>query len=104
MLVQDYQVVTDKQLMQYQLVPKSRWRTLQNYCRFQSQNAQMFGYVFHDTKWPKSWADIEDPWFLLNETCMVTHWLDDHSEKLYKNLDGRKYRIGNACSFIENKV
>ena len=21
----------------------------------------MSGYVFHDKKWPKSWADIEDP-------------------------------------------
>ena len=27
----------------------------------------------------------------------------DRSNKLYLNLDGRKYQIGNACSLIENK-
>ena len=25
------------------------------------QNGQTYGYVLHHTKWPKSWADIEDP-------------------------------------------
>ena len=25
----------------------------------------MFGYVFHDMEWPKSWANIEDPVVLL---------------------------------------
>ena len=46
-------------------------------------------------------------WYILNGTCTVTHWLacsgKDNSKTLYWNLDGRKYRIGNACSFIGNK-
>ena len=38
---------------------------------------------------------------------MVIHELDchgkDYSKKLYWNLDVRKFRIGNVCSFIEHK-
>ena len=29
--------------------------------KFQSQNVQIFGYVYHDTKWPKSLSSTEDP-------------------------------------------
>ena len=43
----------------------------------------------------------------VNEMCMVTHQLDccgkDNSKKLYLNSDGRKYRVGNVCSFIEKQ-
>ena len=38
---------------------------------------------------------------------MFTHYLHsygkDNSKKLYANLGGKKYRIGNVCSSIENK-
>ena len=27
----------------------------------QIRNVQVSGYVFHDTKWPKSWRGIQDP-------------------------------------------
>ena len=58
-------------------------------------------------KWPKSWANIEDPVVPLERNLYV-HPLagllwKDNSEKLCENLDGRKYRIGNVCLFIENK-
>ena len=29
--------------------------------KISNRNVQMFGYVFHDTKWPKSWSSMEDP-------------------------------------------
>ena len=29
--------------------------------KIQSQNAQIFGSVYHDTNWPKSWSSVEDP-------------------------------------------
>ena len=58
-------------------------------------------------KWPKSWETLMIPWYLLHEIYMVTYYLHcygkDNSKKLYENLGGRKYRIGNVCSFIENK-
>ena len=62
---------------------------------FQSQSVQTCGYVFHDTKWPKSWSDIEDPvvplernlyghplaglqnMSLLNENCFAMHLSED---------------------------
>ena len=36
-----------------------KWRTLPDCSKFQSQNVQTYGYVFHD-KWPNSWANIEN--------------------------------------------
>ena len=43
---------------------------------------------------------------VLSDNC-VTHYLHrygkDNSKKLYENLGGRKYRIGNVYLLIENK-
>ena len=47
---------------------------------------------------------LEIQLFSLNEMCTYTHLLvscgKDSSKKLCWNLDGRKYQIGNVCSFI----
>ena len=36
------------------------WRMIPESSKFQNQNVQMIGYVFHDTKWTKSLSNIED--------------------------------------------
>ena len=59
-------------------------------------------------KWPKSWANIEDPVVPL-ERKLYGHPLagllwERQFEELYWNSDRRKYRIGNVCAFIGNKV
>ena len=75
--------------------------------KFLNRNVQTFGYVFHDTNGQNHGKTLMIPWYLLNEIYMVTYYLHcygkDNSKKLYENLGGRKYRIGNVCSFIENK-
>ena len=37
----------------------------------QSQNVQTNGYVLHDTKWPKSWANNEDPLVCLERNGLL---------------------------------
>ena len=65
MLSQDYQVVTDEQLMQH--LPTLRWngRMHPNCPKFLKRNVEMIGYVFHDAN--------KIPWCFSNETCAVTH-------------------------------
>ena len=100
------------------LWPTSSWRSISWHsnkigrCSQTAQNSEigmflMFGYAFHDTNGQNHCEKVKILWYILNGTCTVTHWLDcsgkDNSKTLYWNLDGRKYRIGNACSFIGNK-
>ena len=47
--MRDYLIVMDKQLTQYLPMSKKHWRTLADCSNFQSQNAHIYGYVFHDT-------------------------------------------------------
>ena len=51
--------------------------------------------------------NLKIPRYLLNETCMVILYPDccgkGNLKKRYENLDGRKFRTGNVCSFIGNK-
>ena len=67
----------------------------------------MSGYVFHDINVKNHGQTLKIPWYLLNETCTVIHYMDcygkDSSKKLYQTLDERKYRIGNVCSLIANR-
>ena len=68
---------------------------------------QMFGYVLHDMNGQHFWQTWKILSHLLNEICMVIQKVGCHgkhnSKKLCLNMDWRKYRIGNACSFIGNK-
>ena len=84
------------------LYPCQPWRMLPDFSKFQSQNVQTYGDVFHD-KWQKSWSTTEDPVVLL-ERNLYGHPL---AGLLWEGssvgiLDGSKYRIGNVCLFIEN--
>ena len=58
-------------------------------------------------KWPKSWSSIEDQSFLLNEIYMVIFWQDcygkGNSRKFYYSTVGKRFPIGNACSYIVKK-
>ena len=41
-----------------------------------SQNVQMYGYVFHDTRGQNLGQTLKTRWFLLNEICTDTHETD----------------------------
>ena len=72
-----------------------------------NQNVLMCGYVFQNMYGRSHWEHIEDPVCSLNETYTDTHSQDscgkDSLRILWRNLVGKKYQIGNAYSFIENK-
>ena len=73
-----YQDVQDKQLLQYPLIPKSKWRLLSDCSEFQSQNVHVFGIRLPRHKWPKSWSNIEEHrLFLSSEICTIALWQDD---------------------------
>ena len=61
MLLQGYQVVTDKQRMQYLLTLKYNWRTLKVCKKSQSQSAADLWIRLPRHKRPNSWSNIEDP-------------------------------------------
>ena len=67
---------------------KSKRRMHHLYGKFRSQNVQTSGYVYHDTKWPKSWSSMEDPVVPLERNLsMVIHLQDHHGKKQFdKNL------------------
>ena len=46
---------------QYPLIFRSKRKMHRRYWQFQSQNAQIFGYIYQRHKWPKSWSSMEDP-------------------------------------------
>ena len=58
-------------------------------------------------KWPKSWANIEDPVVLLERHLCgdPLAWLlwERQFEEALLELGWEKFRIGNVCSFIEKK-
>ena len=58
---QDCQDAQDKQRTQYLLIPRSKWKMLQNCCKFQSQNVQIFGFVYHDTNGLNHGPEWKDP-------------------------------------------
>ena len=95
-VIQGYRDVLYNQPAQYQLTSQSKWRTLPNYCSFQSQNVQIFGYVLTS----------KVLWFLLNEICTVTGllWERQFEKSSIEIRLGKKYRTGNASSCIESKV
>ena len=64
-LYQDYQDAQDKQQTQYPQTPMSKWKMHQRYLKFQSQSAQIFGYVYQDTNCLNRGPVWKDP-FLLN--------------------------------------
>ena len=75
--------------------------------KIQSQNAQIFGYVYQN-KWPKSWSRMEDPVVPLRAKSVRSSLSRRVMEKaflrkFYWNTVGKKFRIGNAYSLTEKK-
>ena len=62
---------------------------------FQSQNVQMYGYVFHDASGQSHGRTLKTLWFLLSEICTVTHLLE-------RQFEGEK--VPNwECLFVHRK-
>ena len=105
---QDCQDAQDKQRTQYLLIFRSKWKMLQNCCNFQSQNVQIFGFVYHNTNGLNHGPAWKTQSFLLSEICAVIlrqdYYGKGNSRKFYWNTDGKKFRIGNAYSLIEKRT
>ena len=101
--LRDYQIVQDMPPTQYPLTPKKnggRFKIIETF--FLSQSVHTNGNVFHDTSGPNLGQTLKTLWFVLNETCMVTH-LPDYCGTQHENVllgpGWEKYRIRNASSF-----
>ena len=59
-------------------------------------------------KWPKSWANIEDPVVPLERHCTVIYEQDchgrDNTQKFYWNLDGKSTKLGKYVCSSETRV
>ena len=75
-LFPDFLYVQVKQLMKYPLLRRSKWKMHQRYWKFQSQNAQTFGYVYQSTNGRNHGPVWKTQLFLLNGICTVTVWQD----------------------------
>ena len=83
---QDCQDAQDKQRTQYLLIPRSKWKMLQNCCKFQSQNVQIFGFVYHDTNGQNHGPAWKTQSFLLSEICTVILWQDYLWERQFEKV------------------
>ena len=63
--------------------------------KFQSQNVQIHGYIFHNTNGRNRGQTSKTPWFLSNKICTVTLWPDyggtGYLRKFYWNTVGKKF-------------
>ena len=79
-----------------------------NWFKFQSQNIQIFGHVFHDTSGPNHGQTLKIIWFFVNEICMATHLQascgKDNPRKFFWHWDGKKYPMGNVFLFTDSKA
>ena len=107
-LCQDYQDTQDKQQTQYRLTSRSKWKTHQLLFEILKSECPDFWIRLLKHKWYNSWCSMEDP--------TVSFWAKsaqssfDRSimgqiirERPFKILLGKKFRIGNTSSFIENR-
>ena len=70
----DCQVAMDKQQTQYPLIPRSKWKMLPNYWKFQNRNVETFGFVYHDINGPNHGPVWKTQSFLLKGICTVIFW------------------------------
>ena len=72
----DCQDAQDKQLTQYLLKLRSKWKMHQKYWEFQNRNVQTNGYVYRNTNGQNHGPVWKTQSFLLSEICMVILWQD----------------------------
>ena len=58
---QGFQDVQDRQLMQYPLIIRSKWKMHQRYLKFSKSECPDIWIRLPKHKWPKSWSSTEDP-------------------------------------------
>ena len=79
----------------------------QRYSKIQSQNVQIFGYVYQSTNGQNLGPVWKTQSFLLSEICTVTLWQDycgkGNLRKFYQNTVGKKFYIGNVSLSTEQK-
>ena len=76
--IQIARVAMDKQQTQYLLIPKWKWKMLQNYWKIPNRNVQTFGFVYHDTNGPNHCPVRKIQSFLLKGICTVILWQNCH--------------------------
>ena len=95
----DCQGAQDKQLTQYLLTPRSKWRMLQNSWKFQ--------FVYPDTSDQNHGPAWRTQSFLLSGICTVILWQDycgkGNLRKSYSSTVGRRFPIENAFSYTVKK-
>ena len=90
------------------LYPSENWKMLTNYLKFPNRSVQTFGFVYHDTNGQNHGPVWKIQSFLLKGICTVILWLGRHFEKgnlrnSCCNTVGRRFPIGNACSYTVKK-
>ena len=77
------------------------------YWKFQSENVQIFGYVYQNTKWPKSWSTNADPVVPLERNLygrpLAGLLWERQFEKVLLQYGWKKFQIENAYSLSEKK-
>ena len=96
MLLQDYQVVMDKQLTQYLRTTQVKLEDVLRLLKIPKSKCPDFWIRLPRHKWPKYWREIEDPVVPL-ERNLYGHPLAGLPWKRQFEV-----RTGNVCSFIGN--
>ena len=96
----DCQDAQDKQLTQYLLILRSKWKMLQHYWKFPNSECPDIWIRLPRHKWPKSWSSMEDPVVPL-ERNLYGHPLagllwERPFEKILLKYGWEKVSIGNA--------
>ena len=85
------------------LHPSKNWRTLPNCTKFQNQNVQTYGHIFHDTHGRNLGQTLKILWYLSNDIYMDTASCGkDNLRKFCWNLDWRKVPKW-ECLFVHRR-
>ena len=89
------------------LYPGKNGRCSKIIWNFPNRNVQTFGFVYHDTNGQNHGPVWKIQSFLLSETCTVILWQECYGKgnlrKSYWITVGRKFQIGNDCSYTVKK-
>ena len=97
-LHQGFQVVQDKQLMQYPLIRRSKWKMRQRSLKIPKSECPDIWIRLPKHKWPKSWSSTEDPVVPL-ERNLYGHPLagllwEGNARNFYSTRLGKSFKLG----------